>query len=294
MRRFIRRIRSVLQPPPSFPDELRYTLNEISELRQLVRLLLAESPAYRAYIGQTSRSFDLQWDKLPSGVQLLGHPDFDSESVSLVERYTGLSAAWFKGRTVLDAGCGNGRWSYTLAKLGARVTAIDQSLAGLEEVARVCAKFDGFATLRRDLLEPLELGAMFDVVWHFGVAHHTGDTRRALHHVCEAVRPGGILFTMIYGEPREGRPGEFAEINSYTELRRATAAMTFDERIAFLRARYPEHEINAYFDAVSPKINDLHRFDEVCGWLIEWGFTDVTRTFDNRNLFITARRAGSL
>ena len=201
-----------------------------------------------------------------------------------------LPSIWFGGKAVLDAGCGNGRWSYTLAKLGAAVTALDRSAAGLKEVERICGAFPGFRAIRHDLLEPLPTGAAFDFVWNFGVAHHTGWTQRALHNVCNAVRPGGILFTMIYGEPREGRPGEYAEINSYTEVRRATSGMSFDERIAYLRGRFKEEDVNGWFDAVSPKVNDLHRFDEVRDWLLAWGFEDIRRTFENRSLFITARR----
>ena len=33
---------------------------------------------------------------------------------------------WFAGKSVLDAGCGNGRWSTAFARLGAQVTAIDR------------------------------------------------------------------------------------------------------------------------------------------------------------------------
>lgn len=285
-----RLLESIAPRPDRMSDELRFALNEIGELRQLVRMLLAESPAYRAWREQTTDSFDTQWDKLPTGVQLLGNPEFDGQSVRLVEAYTGLQPDWFRGKQVLDAGCGNGRWSYTLAKLGAVVTALDRSAAGLKEVERVCNGMPGFRALRHDLLEPLPTGAAYDFVWNFGVVHHTGWTERALRNVCGGVRPGGILFTMIYGEPREGRSGEFAEINTYTELRRATSGLSFDERIAYLRKRFKEEDVNAWFDGISPKVNDLHRFDEIRSWLLDWGFEDVRRTFENRNLFITARR----
>jgi 2-polyprenyl-3-methyl-5-hydroxy-6-metoxy-1,4-benzoquinol methylase len=279
--------------PKTFATEqkLQFALNEISELRQLVRVLLSESPRFAASMAQTSESFDVQWDKLPAGVQLHGNPEFDRQSISLLEQYTGLPKPWFAGKSVLDAGCGNGRWSYVMAGLGAKVTAMDQSAAGLAEVGRICAAFPGFRTVRHDILQPLPPD-QYDFVWHFGVAHHTGNTELALRNVSGAVRPGGMIFTMIYGEPRQDHRGDFAEVNAYIALRRETSAMSFDERIAFLRQRYPEQDVNAWFDAISPKINDLHRFDEVRDWLVAWGFEDVRRTFENRNLFITARRRG--
>jgi SAM-dependent methyltransferase len=291
MRAFIRRLLGVPEAQPDRANELKFVLNELSEMRQLLRMLLADSPRYHAQIAQTTTSFETQWKLLPKGVQLLGNPEFDRQSIALVEQYTGLPSEWFRGKRVLDAGSGNGRWSYTLASLGAQVTAMDQSESGLDEVRRVCGRYPGFQTIRHDLLSPLPEGTTYDLVWTFGVAHHTGDTERALGNVCSAVRPGGAVFAMIYGEPRGEFPGDYAEINTYTELRRELAGMSFEERIAYLRRRFPEDDVNAWFDGVSPKINDLHRFDEVREWLRMWGFTDIRRTFENRNLFITAQRS---
>jgi SAM-dependent methyltransferase len=240
-------------------------------------------------MAQTYDSFDTQWDLLPSGEQLLGSVTFDREGVQLLEKYTGMPATWFRNKAILDVGAGNGRWSYTLAKLGATVTAVDQSAAGLDAVQRQCAAFAGFTTLRHDILEPLP-DRVYDAVWSFGVAHHTGDTRRALKNMCHAVKPGGYLFAMIYGEPRPGRPGEYMEINEYVKHRRAIAGMTTLQKIDYLRARFPEGLVNGAFDAFNPKINDLHRFDELREWLLMWGFTDIERPFDNRNIFIKAIR----
>ena len=289
-------LRSLLRRPRPSPRhssdslELRFALNEISEMRQQLRMLLAASPDFKAQMDQTYESFDTQWDVLPSGEQLLGSESFDRECVNLLEKYTGMPSDWFMGKKVLDAGAGNGRWSYTLSKLGAHVTAVDQSAAGIADVERVCAGFENFKALRQDLLEPLPFIDQFDAVWSFGVVHHTGDTRQALYNICQALKPEGYLFAMVYGEPRPGRDGEFAEINSYVELRREIAGMTPRERIEYLRARFPEDQINAWFDGLSPKINDLHRFDEIREWLRTWGFSDIVRTFDNRNIFLRAIR----
>jgi len=259
-------------------------------MREQLRMLLSTSAEFKAQMEQTYDSFDTQWNLLPSGEQLLGSERFDQESVGLVETYFGVPSDWFAGKTVLDAGAGNGRWSYTLSKLGSHVTAVDQSAAGIADVARVCAAFGDFKARRLDLLERLPFTDHFDAVWSFGVVHHTGDTRQALYNISQVVKPGGYLFAMIYGEPRAGRTGEFAEINSYVDLRREIAGMTPGQRIEYLRARFPENQINAWFDGLSPKINDLHRFDEIRGWLRTWGFADIVRTFDNRNIFLRALR----
>jgi predicted RNA methylase len=43
----------------------------------------------------------------------------------------GVSPEWFAGREALDAGCGGGRWTLALLRLGARVTAVDFSARAL-------------------------------------------------------------------------------------------------------------------------------------------------------------------
>jgi hypothetical protein len=51
--------------------------------------------------------------------------------------------------------------------------------------------------------------------------------------------------------------------------------------------------LHGYFDAISPDINDLYRWDEIVSWLVAAGFTNVTRTFDHPNHFVIAQRSAS-
>ena len=178
--------------------------------------------------------------------------------------------------------------------VGAKVTAIDISEAGLRSTANFCQSFSGFSCRQHNLLDPLPFtGTQFDLVWNYGVSHHTGDTHRALGNVATGVKAGGSLFTMIYGEPRESHPSDFMEVNRYVSLRRETAALNFDQRIEFLRERFPDELVHGWFDAISPRVNDLHRFDEIAGWLTEWGFIDIRPTFDSRNHHIVATKSTS-
>lgn len=271
--------------------QIDYLLLEVSELRQLTRELLATSPIYQESIRQTGESFDTQWKDLPTGAHLPGDPTFDQQAVDQLCSYAGLPQGWFPGKKVLDAGCGMGRWSRALGLLGARVTAIDISEHGLQSTRQLCGRFDGFESYQHNLLEPLNFGE-FDLVWNYGVCHHTGDTRKALGNVVSAVKPAGQLFTMLYGEPRLGNIEDFEEISSYSSLRHTTANMDFGQRIEFLRSRFPEDHVHGWFDAISPRVNDLYRLDEVEGWLRGWGFADIHTSSESRNLHIVATRAG--
>ena len=270
---------------------LLYLLNEVSDLRILVRELAAEASVREADSTETRESFTYQWAHLTEGKHLVGDPDFEQQMFRLVEKYTDLSTDWFAGKAVLDAGCGNGRWSYAFAKLGAKVTAVDQSASGVGALQTLLGEKYDFEARQADLLQPLPFKPEFDLVWCYGVAHHTGNTRLAVENVVAAVKPGGRIFLMIYGEPSSGI--EFEEINNYVQIRRETQFMNFDEKRDYLEARFPKHLVHGYFDAVSPMINDLHRFDEVEGWLRAAGIRNIRRTLESRNHHIVADRPGS-
>jgi SAM-dependent methyltransferase len=251
-------------------------------------------------VNQTKDSFDFQWAELPVGRYMLENAQFRQEAAGYVSEFTGLAPEWFSGKTVLDAGCGLGRYSWALSKLGARVLSIDQSDHGLQRTADACREFPGHRTLKVDLLEPLPIDETFDLVWSFGVLHHTGDTRRAFRHVARLVKPGGYLYVMLYGEPRDGIALDFAGVNEYEHWRRVTRNKSLRDKLAVVRQAMREKKflvvgdehVHGYFDAIAPRINDLHTFEEIEGWFVEEGFDGVTRTVDTRNLHMIGRRVG--
>jgi SAM-dependent methyltransferase len=268
-----------------------YLMNEASNLRALMRYLLPESADYQQSIQETGSSFDYQFRCLDKGVGLLSDPGFKTSALSALEQFTRLPNSWFVGKKVLDAGCGNGRWSYFLSVCKADVTAIDNSTSAVEATREACKEFPGFRAKQHDLLNSLAMPEAFDLVWSFGVVHHTGNTKRAVTNLADCVKPGGYLFLMVYGEPRWDHYEDFDEINEYVALRRKLVTLPFDERANYLRRQKTEAEVHGWFDAVSPRVNDLHRFDEIAEWLHLLKFTDVQITFPNRNLFIMARRS---
>lgn len=109
----------------------------------------------------------------------------------------------FGGKICVDAGCGSGKFSATLARLGAaKVIGLDIGEKGLEFARKQAAKVPYGNRLDYRLASlldiPLEDGSV-DVVWSNGVIHHTLNYERCLEEFARILKPGGTLFLYVNG-----------------------------------------------------------------------------------------------
>jgi 2-polyprenyl-3-methyl-5-hydroxy-6-metoxy-1,4-benzoquinol methylase len=111
-----------------------------------------------------------------------------------------------EGRTFLDIGSGSGLFSLAARRLGARVHSFDydaDSVACADELRRRFFPDDGRWTIEQgsvlDRAYVRSLG-QFDIVYSWGVLHHTGRMWEAIDTACEAVAPGGKLFIALYND----------------------------------------------------------------------------------------------
>jgi 2-polyprenyl-3-methyl-5-hydroxy-6-metoxy-1,4-benzoquinol methylase len=110
------------------------------------------------------------------------------------------------GKSFLDIGCGSGLFSLAARRLGARVHSFDfdaDSVACADELRR--RYFQGDLQWRIEqasVLEPRYMSALgtFDVVYSWGVLHHTGRMWDATDAACRLVAPGGKLYIALYND----------------------------------------------------------------------------------------------
>ena len=245
---------------------------------------------------QTLASFDYQWGKLPQGDAMLSDPWFlENVDRILVEELLCVERDWFRGRRVLDAGCGIGRWTLGFLRLGCEVVAVDFSARALDRVREQMRRLapeavaEGrLSTERVDLLDvPAALSSRsFDLVYSFGVLHHTGDTARALANVAPLVKPDGLLFLYLYGS----RSQNVATRLVLAALRAGLAPLPFRAKTALLRRILPTRDPHQAFDTFSPLVNDTYTHVVVVGWLRDLGFREIVRTIDYTELYLRARR----
>ena len=108
-------------------------------------------------------------------------------------------ARW-RGRRVLEVGCGIGTDTVSFARAGAALTAVDLSGVSLGLTRRRLAVYGLGANLVQGDAESLAFlpDDHFDLVYSFGVIHHTPHPERAAAAIRRVLRPGGELRLMVY------------------------------------------------------------------------------------------------
>jgi len=262
---------------------------------------------------RTAESFTFEWREY----QRFGwdDPTFDLERERRVflQKTVSAEADW-AGALTLDAGCGNGRYSYWAARFGAKVVAMDLS----ESVDGAYANTRGLDVhvVQGDILRPPFAPETFARVFSIGVLMHTGDARRATLSLCGLLAPGGELSINLYGT---GNP--VYELNDRL-VRRFTARMDrrdilrFTARMArfadFCARHHLLNLVNAFirlenhphciFDWYSAPVATHHSDGEVASWFragglevvaVESGRPGSLNRAAGRLLGATAFRAGS-
>ena len=143
---------------------------------------------------KTARSFGFEWNRFPEM--------YDEWQQSFLNYMQPHDANFFRGKRVLDAGCGNGRFAYYAAKYGAEVWAMDLGPA-VEVAQRNTAKAGKAQVIQADLHRPPFAPESLDFVYSIGVLHHLPDPEPAFHNLLRFLKPGGEIQIYLYWKPEQ-------------------------------------------------------------------------------------------
>lgn len=100
---------------------------------------------------------------------------------------------------LLEIGCSMGTDLLQLARRGLQVTGIDLTEKGIDLARQRFQLYQIPAVLKVDDAENLSFADnSFDVVYSFGVLHHTPDTQKSIDEVYRVLKPGGLAVIMLY------------------------------------------------------------------------------------------------
>lgn len=106
------------------------------------------------------------------------------------------------GKEVLEVGCGMGTHASMLAQAGARLTAVDLTERAIEMTRRRFEVFNLEGRIERADAEHLQFANnSFNMVWSWGVIHHSSSMEKCLSEITRVLRPRGRLLLMVYYRP---------------------------------------------------------------------------------------------
>jgi predicted RNA methylase len=146
---------------------------------------------------ETHFAFGKNW---ASYAGLIDEPRIDEAKKGLLKL---IPADEFKGRSFLDIGCGSGLHALAAAQLGvSRIMAVDIDPDSVATSSAVLSSNNVTTPWRAEIMSVFDLDVArqgaFDIVYSWGVLHHTGSMWEALSKAASMVAPHGLLTFALY------------------------------------------------------------------------------------------------
>ncbi|MER3422194.1 MAG: hypothetical protein C4293_02130 [Nitrospiraceae bacterium] len=258
---------------------------------------------------QYASSFGYEWNRWPR-LQFEAentHRPMAGHTMRMWETITEADECHVQNKTIVEFGCGPGRFLDVVRRKGGKAIGLDLSLA-VEAARRNFADDPDVLVVQGDLSNPPFRDGVFDGGFTIGVLHHTPAPLRGLQALARTVRVGGWVACCVYPK------GEFYDYPSVARFRRLHnclkailgyyPALAYSYLAAYIlapliakgkripglsgRLEYMERNwlvaldlpdvrwgVLDIFDAITPSIATTHTSGEVKEWMAKAGCTSV-------------------
>jgi SAM-dependent methyltransferase len=239
-----------------------------------------------------TRSFSYEWQHFAT--TQLDSRTRRSDTRERLQASLNFPLEQLRGKRVLDAGCGMGRFAEIVAACGGEYVGLDYSFA-IDAAQANVGHLPNVHLVQADLFRLPFADGVFDLVISLGVLHHTPDPRRAFAQLPRVLRPGGRLSVTVYDA------GNKVYVATSTFWRRFTTRLPRRWLHALSYAAVPLYylwtlpglglllrslafislerdwrwRVLDTFDWYSPRYMSWHTHYEVYGWFKDNGFVQV-------------------
>lgn len=248
-------------------------------------------PRFTSSDGYAS-SFSFEWSRFAR--TQLDSARRCSESESRFRESLDFPPEALRGKVVLDAGCGMGRFAEIAAGYGATVVAVDLSYA-VDVAAENLARFEAVHPVQADLRSLPFHESSFDFVYSLGVLHHTPNPREAFANLVRYLKGGGKISITVYSgynkvyvaSTRFWRrlttrlPKKLVyylshwAIPAYYLYRIPIVGLVGRALLPISVHRDPEWRLLDTFDCYTPVYQSYHSHPEVFRWFRDAGLIDI-------------------
>jgi 2-polyprenyl-3-methyl-5-hydroxy-6-metoxy-1,4-benzoquinol methylase len=203
----------------------------------------------------TINSFNYQWTHLSDSKYLLTDESWRENVDKYILDELSITKEDIENKTVIDVGCGGGRWSYGFAKLGCKVTSVDISEGPCKLTQKNVPQTE---VIMSDLFKLQDVlgDRKFDIVWCWGVIHHTDNPRMALETLTNLMHKNSIIHLYVYSFNRGKKVKELRKFLRLFSLKNREQIIRFLSIIGILHG-----SIHELYDALSTQIN--HEINEL-------------------------------
>lgn len=158
-------------------------------------------PRFAGYNDDTNytESFGYQWNRwseLQFDSKNIGKP-YEGFSLDMLDRICGTKNINFKNASIVDIGCGPGRFLETIRQKGGIAIGIDMSDA-VEAAGDIFKNDSDVLICQADVLQsPLRTESV-DGIFSVGVLHHTIDAQRGFREMVRTIKPSGWVAVSVY------------------------------------------------------------------------------------------------
>lgn len=147
----------------------------------------------------------------------------------------------FRGKSVLEAGCGGGQHTAFVAPICNRLVAIDLNTIDLA-IARNRDQMN--VTFIEGDIATIDLAEKFDIVFSIGVVHHTDNPDQTVNNLVRHLNPGGRLILWVYSKEGNWIAENIVELFRKRFLRRSrTSTILLLSRVATAMMYLPIYSI---------------------------------------------------